>query len=84
MKRGALPGDWKPDLSNSLSPDLGARHFIGNPIHIYPLFENGFRASRGQSVMDNHWESASVRQCLVQQSVVVAADRDRPAICRVR
>ena len=38
--------------------DLGARHSIGAPIHVYPLYENGFRAHRNQSVQDNHRESA--------------------------
>ena len=58
MKPGALPGDWKPNFSNSPGPDLGAKHHIGNPLQIYPLYENGFRASRKQSVVDNHKESA--------------------------
>jgi hypothetical protein len=61
MKPGAFPWVLKPDLPNLMSSDLGAKHHIGNPIHIYPLFENGFRAHRKQSVLDNHKESASVR-----------------------
>ena len=40
--------------------DLGARHQIGAPIHVYPLYENGFRAHRGQSVEENHAESTSM------------------------
>ena len=35
-------------------------HSIGAPIHVYPLFENGFRAYRGQSIADNHEESAQM------------------------
>lgn len=31
---------------------------MGAPIHIYPLYENGFRAHRGQSIEENHQESA--------------------------
>ena len=40
--------------------DLGARHSIGAPIHVYPLYENGFRAHRGQNIRENHRESASL------------------------
>lgn len=31
---------------------------MGAPIHIYPLYENGFRAHRDQSIEKNHEESA--------------------------
>ena len=62
LKPGALPGSWSSITSNQPHLDLGASHHIGNPIQIYPLYENGFRASRGQSVIDNHKESAEVRQ----------------------
>ncbi|KAL6159911.1 hypothetical protein ACJBU6_02322 [Exserohilum turcicum] len=37
---------------------LGAIHGIGAPIHVYPLYENGFRAHRGQTPKANHEESA--------------------------
>ena len=40
--------------------DLGARHHIGAPIHVYPLYENGFRAHRGQRIEENHSESADM------------------------
>ncbi|KAF2132888.1 acetyl-CoA acetyltransferase [Dothidotthia symphoricarpi CBS 119687] len=40
--------------------DLGAIHQIGAPIHVYPLYENAFRAHRGQSVKANHEESAKL------------------------
>ena len=43
-----------------LAPSLGAIHAIGNPIHVYPLFENGLRAHRGQSLPDNNAESAQL------------------------
>lgn len=46
--------------SSNDSTDLGARHSIGNPIHIYPLYENGFRARRGQSIVENNKESAEL------------------------
>lgn len=39
---------------------LGAAHAIGAPIQVYPLYENGFRAHRGQSVQDNNKESAEL------------------------
>ncbi|ORY08858.1 acetyl-CoA acetyltransferase, partial [Clohesyomyces aquaticus] len=46
-------------LSRTDEPsDLGAIHDIGAPIHVYPLYENGFRAHRGQSLKENHEESA--------------------------
>jgi len=38
--------------------DIGGIHSVGAPIHIYPLYENGFRAHRGQSIEENHQESA--------------------------
>jgi len=38
--------------------DLGSLHSIGAPITVYPLFENGFRAHRGQSIQQNNEESA--------------------------
>jgi len=40
--------------------DLGAIHGVGAPIHVYPLYENGFRAHRGQSIKENHNESAKL------------------------
>ncbi|KAF2705373.1 hypothetical protein K504DRAFT_388115 [Pleomassaria siparia CBS 279.74] len=43
-----------------LGSNLGAIHGIGAPIHVYPLYEAGFRAHRGQSVKANHEESAKL------------------------
>jgi len=40
--------------------DLGTLHSVGLPIHVYPLYENAYRAHRGQSVKDNHKESAEL------------------------
>lgn len=37
---------------------IGALHSIGLPVHVYPLYENGFRAHRGQSIEENNAESA--------------------------
>ena len=59
LKPGALPGSWTAPRTNTTDqPDLGSKHHIGNPIHIYPLYENGFRAHMGQSLAENHSESA--------------------------
>ncbi|KAH6878921.1 hypothetical protein BKA58DRAFT_309041 [Alternaria rosae] len=44
------------DLGNN----LGAIHKIGAPIHVYPLYENAFRAHRGQTLKANHEESAKL------------------------
>ncbi|OSS49671.1 hypothetical protein B5807_05967 [Epicoccum nigrum] len=44
------------DLGNN----LGAIHKIGAPIHVYPLYENAFRAHRGQSLKANNEESAKL------------------------
>lgn len=40
--------------------DLGALHDIGAPIHVYPLFENAYRAHRKQSIKANNRESAKL------------------------
>lgn len=41
-------------------PDLGGLHDFGTPIQIYPLYENAFRAHRGQSLKANNEESAKL------------------------
>jgi hypothetical protein len=55
------------DISSVFSPttrdlgdDLGAIHGIGAPIHVYPLYENGFRAHRKQYPRQNNEESAQL------------------------
>jgi hypothetical protein len=40
--------------------DLGGTHSIGAPIQVYPLYENGFRAARGQTLEENASESAAL------------------------
>lgn len=40
--------------------DIGGMHSIGAPIHIYPLYENAFRAHRQQSPRENNDESAAL------------------------
>ncbi|KAF2084822.1 hypothetical protein K490DRAFT_75612 [Saccharata proteae CBS 121410] len=63
------PGWTKPDqnvesvfspTSRELAKTLGGRHSIGAPIHIYPLYENGFRSHWGQSIEENNSESAEL------------------------
>jgi hypothetical protein len=61
------PAHWTPldsgapgrvlDLSR-LGTGIGAVHGIGLPIHVYPLYENAFRAWRGQGMGENNQESA--------------------------
>ena len=55
----ALPGAWLPPRETD-SADVAATHSIGHPIHVYPLYENGLRAHRGQSVKSNNDESAQL------------------------
>jgi hypothetical protein len=50
---------WYSLTSNGRS-DLGAIHDIGAPIHVYPLYEAGFRAHRKQGLRENHEESAEL------------------------
>lgn len=64
------PPGWTPpseDVQSVFSPttrelqqDYGARHFCANPIQLYPLYENAFRAHRGQTIEANHVESAKL------------------------
>ncbi|KAK5076677.1 hypothetical protein LTS08_005848 [Lithohypha guttulata] len=49
-----IGASWAADNTRG----LGRIYQIGAPIHIYPLFENGFRAYRGQSIAENNAESA--------------------------
>lgn len=39
---------------------IGTLHSIGLPLHVYPLYENAFRAHRGQSIEQNNMESAQL------------------------
>lgn len=50
---------FAPSVSE-MAKGVGAKHMIGAPIQIYPLFENGLRAQRGQSLEDNNAESAKL------------------------
>ncbi|KAF1959456.1 hypothetical protein CC80DRAFT_586012 [Byssothecium circinans] len=50
---------FKP-TNRDLGSNIGAIHDIGAPIHVYPLYENAFRAHRGQSLKANHEESAKL------------------------
>ncbi|PBP25555.1 hypothetical protein BUE80_DR003461 [Diplocarpon rosae] len=67
---GISPPGWTtPDKSgpsvsvsdvSSMKSSIGTHHSVGLPIHVYPLYENGFRAYRGQSIQDNNRESAEL------------------------
>lgn len=64
------PPDWTPPsqpveqvfspTQRALPNDVGGRHSFGAPVQIYPLYENGFRAHRRQSIADNHQESTKL------------------------
>ncbi|KAF2223885.1 hypothetical protein BDZ85DRAFT_312074 [Elsinoe ampelina] len=43
-----------------LPPSTAASHSIGAPIQVYPLYENGFRAHRKQTIRGNHEESTEL------------------------
>ncbi|EKD17437.1 acetyl-CoA acetyltransferase [Drepanopeziza brunnea f. sp. 'multigermtubi' MB_m1] len=67
--RQSPPGWTPPEKSGkSLSAgdisrmpeSIGTLHSIGLPIHVYPLYENGLRAHRGQSLQGNNKESAEL------------------------
>ncbi|KAJ5215385.1 Thiolase [Penicillium cinerascens] len=51
---------FSPTTRELKKEDIGGLHSVGAPIHIYPLYENGFRAHRGQSIKDNHEESTAL------------------------
>ncbi|KAF2096988.1 acetyl-CoA acetyltransferase [Rhizodiscina lignyota] len=54
-----VKGVFSP-TARDLGTNLGAIHSIGAPIHVYPLYENGFRAHRGQSIQENDCESGKL------------------------
>lgn len=47
------------DLSR-LGTTIGGKHSIGLPVHVYPLYENAYRAHRGQSIEENNRDSAKL------------------------
>jgi acetyl-CoA acetyltransferase len=70
-KAGVMPPpNWTPvetpvtqvfaPSTSEMAKGVGAKHTIGAPIQVYPLFENGLRAQRGQSLEDNDTESAKL------------------------
>ncbi|KAA8570519.1 hypothetical protein EYC84_002788 [Monilinia fructicola] len=79
-KTGTYPPHWTPPTSDPRSilafqkgvENPGTIHNIGLPIHIYPLFENAFRAYRHQSPAANRAESAR----LYAQFAKVAAENE--------
>ncbi|KAM3150390.1 hypothetical protein ABEW05_009282 [Botrytis cinerea] len=79
-KTGTYPSHWTPPASDPRKilalqegvETLGTIHQIGLPIHVYPLYENAFRAHRHQSQLDNSAESAK----LYAQFAAVAAENE--------
>ncbi|KAF7952640.1 hypothetical protein EAE96_005872 [Botrytis aclada] len=79
-KTGTYPSHWTPPAGDPRRilalpkgvETLGTIHQIGLPIHIYPLYENAFRAHRQQSQVDNNAESAK----LYAQFAAVAAGNE--------
>ncbi|TEY83824.1 hypothetical protein BOTCAL_0024g00330 [Botryotinia calthae] len=67
-KTGTYPSHWTPPVGDPRKilalpegvESLGTIHQIGLPIHIYPLYENAFRAHRHQSQVENSAESAKL------------------------
>lgn len=70
-KAGVMPPpNWTPvekpvtqvfvPSTREMAKGIGAKHTIGAPIQVYPLYENGLRAQRGQSLDDNNTESAKL------------------------
>ncbi|KAF2403124.1 hypothetical protein EJ06DRAFT_528081 [Trichodelitschia bisporula] len=68
--------------TRDLGDNLGAVHSIGAPIHLYPLYENGFRASRKQSIEENNAESAQLYAefAKVAEKNPMAWNYGRPAV----
>lgn len=62
LKPGALPGAWMSprEETSNIAEDLGATHGIGNPIQVYPLYENALRAYQNHSIAENHAESVAM------------------------
>ncbi|KAJ5135352.1 uncharacterized protein N7515_004630 [Penicillium bovifimosum] len=71
VKHGKMPPPgWSSPAQNvtdvfsptnrELRKDIAGLHSVGSPIHVYPLYENGFRAHREQSLQENHDESAAL------------------------
>ncbi|PGH23689.1 hypothetical protein AJ80_02295 [Polytolypa hystricis UAMH7299] len=48
------------DYFFSVKSDLGTAHDLGKATQVYAVYENGFRAHRGQSARENHIESAKL------------------------
>ncbi|RMZ66726.1 acetyl- acetyltransferase [Pyrenophora seminiperda CCB06] len=66
LGNSAVSSLWQTLSFSNHHQDIGAIHKIGAPIHVYPLYENAFRARRGQSLQANHDESAKLYAELAQ------------------
>ncbi|KAF2152004.1 thiolase [Myriangium duriaei CBS 260.36] len=51
---------FSPTTAELPAHTLGSKHGIGAPIQVYPLYENAWRAHKGQSRAENHAESAKL------------------------
>ncbi|KAF9886170.1 hypothetical protein FE257_011995 [Aspergillus nanangensis] len=68
IKSNTYPPPWTPPKSglqklyyaNDIDMLTGVEktHQIGVPFQVYPLYENGFRAQQGQTILENHQESS--------------------------
>ncbi|PVH98157.1 hypothetical protein DM02DRAFT_566811 [Periconia macrospinosa] len=56
----AIESVFSPTTRTLGEKNLGAIHKVGAPIHVYPMYENAFRAHRGQTLKENHEESAEL------------------------
>ncbi|KAI9745716.1 MAG: hypothetical protein M1818_001252 [Claussenomyces sp. TS43310] len=49
-----------PHAKTQIIVGIGSIHSVGLPIHVYAMYENGFRAHRGQSIDQNDIESGKL------------------------
>lgn len=60
LPEGSVSMDIGQSWAANNTGGLGRIHDIGAPIQVYPLYENGFRAHRQQSITENNEESAKL------------------------
>ncbi|GAB7359019.1 hypothetical protein MBLNU230_g5092t1 [Neophaeotheca triangularis] len=60
LPKGTSVNEVFSPTTAGLQQNLGSKHGVGNPIHVYPLYEAGLRAHRGQSLKANNDESAEL------------------------
>ncbi|KKY21520.1 putative acetylacetyltransferase [Phaeomoniella chlamydospora] len=57
---GDGPGSTFAHAGKSIGEFIKAESRKGAPVHVYPLYENGLRAHRDQSILENSQESAAL------------------------